>query len=451
MPERMSWRSARRIALRAQGIGGRRADDLPARAASRRSLERTLERTHLLQIDSVSVFARAHHMPVFTRRGCWDVDVLDRASRPGRGRLVQEALAHEAAYTTSEVHSLLAFRRERAARRDWGAVRRAAGSDAGAMRRVLDVIAEHGPISAAAVARRVGDEEKPAEGWGWRRSDTQWLVEYLFRSGHVDCVGRSPQFERLYAAEADAPLPDHASPAGAPEDVAAGGGEQGSGIDQKSGADQESGTDPSAAQGELVRRAARALGIASPADIADYFRLRAAEVAPHIRDMLADGTLRETTVRRGADELPLLLHEEAPRPAPVVTAALVSPFDPVAFHRPRLRDLFDVEYRIGIYTPRAQRTHGYYALPFLLDDRIVARVDLRSDRRRGVLEVCEAHTEPLPAMRSRERVPGVEEIAPSLAGELGRAARWQGLAGIEVLGVGDLAPALAAALGPDPV
>ncbi|MFE5775150.1 winged helix-turn-helix domain-containing protein [Brachybacterium sp. NPDC056505] len=428
MAERLSWRSARRIALRAQGIGGRRADDLPARAASRRSLERTLERTHLLQIDSVSVFARAHHMPVFTRRGCWDVDVLDRASRPGRGRLVQEALAHEAAFTTAEVHSLLGFRRERAARRDWGAVRRAAGSDAGAMRRVLDVIAEHGPISAAAVARRVGDEEKPAEGWGWRRSDTQWLVEYLFRAGHVDCVGRSPQFERLYAVEAGAPLPDHAAdPAALPE----------------GGDDAGSGPDPSAAQGELARRAAKALGIATPADIADYFRLRAAEVAPHIRDMLASGMLREVTVRRGSRELPLLLHHEAPRPAPVAAAALVSPFDPVAFHRPRLRDLFDVEYRIGIYTPRAQRTHGYYALPFLLGDRIVARVDLRSDRRRGVLEVCEAHLEPLPAMRARERVPGVEEIAPALADELGRAARWQGLTSIEVLCVGDLAPALA--------
>ncbi|UEJ82605.1 winged helix DNA-binding domain-containing protein [Brachybacterium halotolerans subsp. kimchii] len=432
MPERLSWRSARRIALRAQGIGGRRADDLPARAASRRGLERTLERTHLLQIDSVSVFARAHHMPVFTRRGCWDVDVLDRASRPGRGRLVQEALAHEAAFTTAEVHSLLGFRRERAARRDWGAVRRAAGSDAGAMRRVLDVIAEHGPISAAAVARLVGDDEKPAEGWGWRRSDTQWLVEYLFRAGHVDCVGRSAQFERLYAADAGAPLPDHASSSDpeSREDVT---GAEGAGSDP----------DPSAAQGELTRRAAKALGIASPADIADYFRLRAAEVAPHIRDMVATGTLREVTVRRGSQDLQLLLHHEAPRPAPVTAAALVSPFDPVAFHRPRLRDLFDVEYRIGIYTPRAQRTHGYYALPFLVNDRIVARVDLRSDRRRGVLEVCEAHLEPLPTMSARESVPGADEVAPALAEELGRAARWQGLTSIEVLGVGDLAPALA--------
>jgi uncharacterized protein YcaQ len=446
MPERLSWTAARRIALRTQGIGGRRHDAPPSRAVSRRSLERTLETTHLLQIDSVSVFARAHHMPVFTRRGCWDTEVLDRASRPGRGRLVSEALAHEAAYTTAEIHSLLGFRRRRAAQRDWGAVRRAAESDHSAIRRVLDTISAHGPISAAAVARRLGDRDRPAQGWGWRRSDTQWLVEYLFRAGHLDCVGRSSQFERLYAIDPGAEeIGDLAERIAAQDDPAQQPGDDGR--RSLAGPPRDGGIGDEAARRRLVGHAARALGIASPADIADYFRLRSAEVAPHIAEMIEEGALREVLVRHPRGDMPMLLHEEAPRAAPVRTAALVSPFDPVAFHRPRLQSLFDVEYRIGIYTPRERRSHGYYAIPFLLDDRFVARVDLRSDRRRGILEVLEAHREDLPSMREAERVPGDERVAPALAEELARAARWQGLDGIEVHPVGNLAPALQAAVG----
>ncbi|PWH05162.1 winged helix-turn-helix domain-containing protein [Brachybacterium endophyticum] len=430
MSDRLSWTAARRIALRAQGIGGARAEEPVDAARSRRSLRRTLETTHLLQIDSVSVFARAHHMPVFTRRGCWDTSVLDRASRPGRGRLVEEALAHEAAYTTFEVHDLLDFRRRRAATRDWGAVRRAAGSDPGVIDRVLTEIGRNAPISAAGLARHLGDHERPEKGWGWRRSDTQWLVEYLFRSGRLDCVGRSAQFERLYDLPAQG---TRAAPSGDADRLEA-----------ETGAEEA--RDAEDAHARLTELAAAALGIATPADITDYFRLRAAEVTPHLGRMVDQGTLREVTVRHPRGERTMLLHHGAPRPAPVSAAALLSPFDPVAFHRPRLRDLFDVDYRIGIYTPREKRTHGYYALPLLLDDRIMARVDLRSDRRRGVLEVREAHLEPLPAMRKNEKMQGPERIGSALAQELARAARWQGLGSIEIHEVGDLAPALATAV-----
>lgn len=412
----LTWSQARRIALRSQGIGARRNQRMPSRAASRSALHRTVERTHLLQIDSVSVFARAHHMPVFTRRGCWDVAELDRASAPGPRRVLRECLAHEATLATTEVHGLLGFRRAAVAERDWGAVRRAAGADEGVLRGVLEAIGERGPISAAALARALGDAERPEEGWGWRRTDTQWVVEYLFRAGRLECVGRNAQFERLYTLPADDDAPE------VPRHEAV---------------------------GRLTSLAARALGIATPASIADYFRLPQRDVAPALAALRERGELEPVAVRLGGLDAPMLLHHEAPAPAPLRGAALVSPFDPIAFHRPRLAALYDVEYRIGIYTPRAARPHGYYALPFLMGDRFVARVDLAADRRAGLLIVHEAHLEPLPRLRhapggARALEPGL--VAAALAEELERAAAWQGAAAIAVGGRGDLASPLAAAV-----
>ncbi|MDO5663443.1 MAG: crosslink repair DNA glycosylase YcaQ family protein, partial [Brachybacterium sp.] len=199
----LSWRAARRIALRSQGLHRQRAEEMPSRRASANALARTLRHTHLLQIDSVSVFARAHHLPVYSRTGLWDVGALARAVEPHRADRLRESLAHEAAFVPAEVHELLAFRRARAATRDWGAVRRAAEEAPGLLEAVLGAVQSHGPVSAAAVSQLLGDANRPEDGWGWRRTRTQWMVEYLFRAGRIDCVGRSPQFERLYALHRD--------------------------------------------------------------------------------------------------------------------------------------------------------------------------------------------------------------------------------------------------------
>lgn len=428
MTPTITWTQARRIALRSQGMGAARRTDMPAQRSSRAALVRTLQRTHLLQIDSVSVFARAHHLPVYTRTGTWDPGVLDRASRPGPSRLLHEALAHEAAYTTAEVHGLLDFRRERAAQKDWGAVRRAAQQSPHLLESVLGTIAEHGPLSAAAVSRHLGDLDR-GEGWGWRRTSSQWMVEYLFRSGRLDCVGRNAQFERLYVPSvqgttaSDRP-PGTATPNGAmrPEDV-------------------------EASLRALVRLAARALGIFDVGALADYFRLGVGETRPALAELLRTGEVQEVQVAHPAGPRTMYLHRDAPGPTALRTAALVSPFDPIVFHRPRLLALYDVDYRIGIYTPAARRTTGYYALPFLLGDVLPARVDLRADRARGVLEVRGAYIEPLPHLPARQ-VPSPQDVAVALAGELDRAARWQGLGAIEVTtgpGTGDLSAALRAA------
>lgn len=415
----MSWTDARRIALRAQGIGGSRRTAVASPARSREALAATLARTQLLQIDSVSVFARAHHLPAFTRHGSWDTRVLDRAAAPGAGSRLREAFAHEAAYVDEDVFALLAFRRRRVAEQDWGALRRAAERSGHLLEDVAALLAEHGPLSAAAISRHLGDEQR-GEGWGWRRTESQWVIEYLFRSGALDCVGRSPQFERLYLPAGDltaAALADTAGP----------------------------GPDPAPAIRELVRRAARAHGVADLATLADHFRLRVGEARPAVQELLAEGELEPVAVAHPRGELAMLRHRDAPEPAPLRAAALVSPFDPIAFHRPRLAALYDVDYRIGIYTPAAERTTGYYALPFLHGDRFPLRVDLRADRARGVLEVRGVHAEPLPHLGPRLRTPQ-GAVLEALAGELSRAARWQGLEGIEVArgsGGGELAAPLA--------
>lgn len=414
MTETLSWARARRIALRAQGMGAARRTELPSTAASRRSLERTLERTHFLQIDSVSVFARAHHLPVFTRTGAWDTTVLDHAARPGRARLLQESLAHEAAFTTPEIHRLMAFRRRATSERDWGVLREVAASSPQLFPRIREALEELGPASAAAVSRHLGDTAR-GEGWGWRRTSSQWAVEYLFRTGELECVGRNQQFERLYV-----PADEESDPPERTEAIQ-----------------------------ELAARASRALGVFEIGSLADYFRLLVRDVRPAAEEMLSRGELREVLVEHPAGARRMLLHRDAPAPGPLRTAALVSPFDPIVFHRLRLERLFDIDYRIGIYTPAALRATGYYSLLFLMGDVFPARVDLRADRARGVLEVRGTFREALPHLPARQR-PADEQVAAALAEELERAARWQGLAEIEVLtgaGSGELAPLLQAHVG----
>lgn len=436
MTARLTPAHARCIALRAQGIGRARRDETPDRRASRDALRRTVERTHLLQIDSVSVFARAHVMPVFTRHGAWDVGALDAATAPGRSRLLTESLAHEAAFVPSEVHDLFAFRRARTARRDRGAVRRAAEAEPELLQDVLARIERLTPVSAAAVSRDRGDTERPEDAWGWRRTQTQWIVEYLFRAGMIDCVGRSPQFERLYAPRGRPPVTSAAVPGGTREPFGL--------ADLEASYAEAEHAAPDAIR-DLIRRAARACGVATEADLADYFRLPRRDTASAVAELRAAGELEDVLVRLPGGDLPMLRWHEAPGGSPLRVAALVSPFDPIAFHRPRLLELHGVDYRIGIYTPAARRTHGYYPLPFLLDDRIEARVDLRANRVCGVLEVREAHQEREPAPGTRRRTDPAR-VATALAEELHRARRWQGLEAIEVTDRGDLAPALARAL-----
>lgn len=443
MSTALSWTTARRIALRAQGMGRSRRTHLPSRAASRRSLQATVERTHLLQIDSVNIFERAHHLPVFTRSGSWDTGVLDRLSRPGPSRLVREALAHEATFASHEVHSLLDFRRRAAATKDWGAVREAAASTPQMFSRIFAALEELGPSSASAISRHLGDTER-GEGWGWQRTSSQWTVEYLFRSGGLDCVGRSTQFERLYipaedpgpwiAGIGDGPQGGALDPAEGALDLHAGATEpddRSAGAQDSAGAHDADAHDRGTSIAALMGLAAKSLGIAEVSSLADYFRVAVRDARTAVDHLLATDVVTPVLVDHPTGRREMMLHRDAPSPSPLRTAALVSPFDPIVFHRPRLSHLFDVEYRIGIYTPAAQRTTGYYALLFLLGDVFPARVDLKADRPRGVLEVRGTFREELPHLPSRQH-PGDDVVVEALLGELERAAIWQGLDRIEV-------------------
>ncbi|KZX22758.1 winged helix-turn-helix domain-containing protein [Rathayibacter tanaceti] len=263
-----------------------------------------------------------------------------------------------------------------------------------------------GPLRASEIEHEANVRTGPW--WGW--SDVKRGLEMLFRWGEVVTAGRT-RFERSYGL-AEQLLP---------RDVL------------------ESEVPVADAVRELVRRAARAHGIGTLDDLADYHRLLQAPTRLAVDELVDAGELEPVEVRgweRGGRPLPLWRHVEARRPRALRIDALLSPFDPVVWHRPRAERLFGFHYRIEIYTPAAQRVHGYYVLPVLLDDVIAARVDLKSDRRRRVLLVQAAWREPGAPADTAERV----------AALLVEAAAWQGLDAVEVVGRGTLAPALLAAL-----
>ena len=185
------------------------------------------------------------------------------------------------------------------------------------------------------------------------------------------------------------------------------------------------------AQRELVRQAARAYGIGTAADLADYFRMRPQDARPRIAELVEAGELQSIRVEGWRD--PAYLHAEAKIPAAITASALLSPFDPLVWFRPRVERLFHFHYRIEIYTPEAKRKFGYYVLPYLDGERLVARVDLKADRAAGVLRVLAAHVED-------GAEPG--EFAVRLLEELRQMAGWLGLAEVEIARRGKLAPEL---------
>jgi uncharacterized protein YcaQ len=392
----LSLAQARRLALAAQGFL-----DPPHRTPTMRTLLRVLERTGVLQIDSVNVLARAHYMPVFSRVGPYDVGLLHRAAGE-RPRRLFEYWAHEAAYAPVELWPLMRHRMDTAATRAWGGPRRIARERPDLVRWVLEEVATHGPVSARGIE---GDLPRAREAWGWNWSETKQALEYLFFAGEVTVARRNAQFERLYD------LPERVLPSSVlalpvpPEEEA---------------------------HRALVGRAARSHGVATLRCLRDYYRMGLEDTRRAVDALVEEGELRPVTVEGW--RRPAYLHRDARVPRRVEASALLSPFDPVVWERDRTEALFGFRYRIEIYVPEARRVHGYYVLPFLLGDRLVARVDLKADRPRRALQVRGAYAEPAaPA-----------DVAERLAAELAGLATWLGLERVEVLGRGDLAPALGA-------
>jgi hypothetical protein len=409
--ERLTAAQARRVALAAQGFAVPR----PAGPVTMRHVQGVVDRVGVVQIDSVNVFSRSHYMPFFSRLGPYDRSLPDRAAARRPRRLV-EYWAHEASFVPPSTHRLLRFRMERAHDEAWGGMIRTARELPGVLADVRAVVADHGPLTAGEIERLLeAPGPRDRSNWGWNWSQTKRALEFLFWSGVISSAGRTGQFERRYD------LTERVLP---PEVTAA--------------------PDLPAADSvrELVRIAARACGIASERCLRDYFRLRPLEARTALSELVEAGELVPVEVAGWGR--PAFLHVGARLPRWVRARALLSPFDSLVWERERAEVLFGFRYRIEIYTPAHRRVHGYYVLPFLLADELVARVDLKSDRTAGggVLRVKAAWAE----AGVGPGTPRHHEVAAELAAELALTAGWLGLAGVVVEPRGDLAPELAVAV-----
>jgi len=385
----LSANEARRAALAAQGFSG-----AAPRLRARRPFAPALDALHVLQLDSVNVFARSHHLPVFSRHGAYDPEALDAWLWDG-GEFT-EYWAHEATLIPVADRPLFAWRmqrfRERAqAEGTWDRL-------GAALDRVRARLADEGPLT----SQELEHEPRGGRGTWWDWSETKHAVELLFATGEVAVAGRT-RFQRRYALAEDV-LPEHALAEVPRED----------------------------AQRALVEQAARRLGVATLKDLADYHRLKQAPASVAVKALQEEGVL-EPVVVQGWDDargrpLKAWKHRDAAVPARLAPDALLTPFDPLVWFRPRAERMFDFHYRIEIYTPAPQRRYGYYCLPLMVGGRMAGRIDLKADRRTGELLVQAAWKEP-----------GAPRQTPEVAQRLvAQAAAWQGLDTVRSSGVGNL-------------
>jgi uncharacterized protein YcaQ len=408
--ENLSRTAARRIGLAAQGFGRPRA----AAPLSPDDLVAAVGRLGLLQLDSVNVLCRSHYLPLFSRLGRYDRSDLDRVTahsehadgagdRAGGLGLI-EYWAHQASLIPAGLHPLFRWRMARVDQELWAPVVKVAREQPDLVARALRMVQEQGPIPASAIGT-VRQPPRPGQLWNWHAGKS--ALEYLFYAGQVAVSGRV-NFERMYdAPERVIPPSVLSRPAVSEAD----------------------------AQRELVRIAAAALGVATEPDLGDYFRLPRAASKARVAELVAAGELVPVSVDGWT--MPAYLWPDAARGDAPPARALLSPFDSLIWFRDRTERLFGFRYHVEIYTPAAKRVHGYYVLPFLLGDELVARVDLKSDRKAGALIVQAAYAEP-----GAERA----AVARELAVELAELAAWLGLGGVLVADRGDLARELAAAV-----
>ena len=402
MQASLSLAQARRIALAAQGLEKER----PTGPVSARAVGRTFARLHLVQIDSVNVVSRSHFLPFFSRLGNYDRTILARMAGIHPRRMM-EYWAHEACFIRPDhFHDLVQWQS-----RKWvGAHAMDPELRNGVAAKVLETLAVGKPLTAAELTARLGHvEDQQRDNWGWNWNAVKRVLEHLFEEGLVSASSRTESFERRYTLTARV-LPGPGKEAVAPE------------------------PDAAAAMDRLIDAAAQAHGIGTVRCFADYFRTPQKDAAVAVRNLVDSGRLQPVTVS-GWDR-PLYRHVEAKLPRSATGRALLSPFDSLVFERRRLEELFGFHYRIEIYTPEPKRKYGYYVLPFLLRDAIVARVDLKADRAGGRLLARAAHAEP----------GAPEDTAVELAAELQLMAEWLGMDDVVVSPMGNLAPALAEAV-----
>jgi uncharacterized protein YcaQ len=392
----LSLAEARRIAIASQGLYAKR----PARVTMGHVRE-VVRRLGLLQLDHVNVVTPAHYTVLFSRLGPFDKQLLDRLVFEKRE--FAEHWAHEASIIPVEHWPLLAYRRRthEVRPRDFGEFLQKYPAY---VAEVLEAVRERGPVTPDQLHSPAGESRKMA--FTWFGTVPRATLEAHFGYGEIAIANRLPNFTRVYD------LAERVIPAEHRRDEEDDAGRRG-----------------------LLRVAARGCGVGTAADLADYFRMRVPEARPRLAELVEAGELQMVKVEGWREAA--YLWPGAERAAGGEARALLAPFDPLVWFRPRALRLFGFEYRFEIFVPAEKRQYGCYVLPFLLGDRLVGRVDLKADRAGGRLRVLSAHLEAGAA---------AEEVAPALAAELRVLAGWLGLGKVQAQRRGGLARPLAAAL-----
>jgi uncharacterized protein YcaQ len=391
---------ARCMALAAQGF----AIPRPTGSAGVRQISGVLDKIGLLQIDSVNVVARSHYLPLFSRLGPYDRELLHKMAR--RPHRIVEYWAHEASYIPVETRRLLQWRMEDWRQHAWREVRQVAEARPELLEAVLGALQAKGPLTPQQIEHELQDDALASkENWGWNWSDARVAVEALFWSGEIMATERTSQFQRIYDLSERVLSTTRLLPVPRTEAIR-----------------------------KLVTIAAKAQGVATAGSLRDYFRLSASQTTEAIETLVADGTL--VLVQVEGWQKAAYMYAKARVPRHIAARALLSPFDSLVFDRTRLQMLFDFDYKLEIYTPQAKRKYGYYVLPFLLGERIVARVDVKADRTRGILLVRSAFAE----------ADAPDSTSTELAQELQAMAAWLDLKKILVEPKGDLSTGLATAM-----
>jgi uncharacterized protein YcaQ len=389
----MTQAQARRIAIAAQGF----AEPKPAPgAATMRHVQRVIDRVGIIQIDSVNVVTRSQYLPFFSRLGPYETALLDRARDVAPRRLI-EYWAHEASLIPPRTWALLNFRMKRALSDSWGGMQRVAREHPELVQTVFAEVVSRGPLTSRQLETALAhDVPRDKSEWGWNWSLVKSALEHLFWSGQISSVGRTSQFERRYAA-LERVLPkavavQSISPSLRPPD--------------------------DDAFRRLMLIAAKALGVGTEQCLRDYFRLKPDQARPALEALVASGDLAQVSI--DGWKRPAYVYKDARIPRRVHAEALLSPFDSLIWQRDRTLALFNFHYRLEIYVPVGQRIHGYYVLPFLYGDTLVARVDLKADRAANVLRAHAIHWEP----------GAPPEARPALDRHLASMASWLGLGAV---------------------
>lgn len=390
----LSISEARRVAIKAQGL--HRPPSISKRSVKARKIGSVVEQLGIVQIDSVNVLARAHLLTLYARLGAYDSEVLHRAAYDGQRRQLFEYWGHEASLLPIETYPHWQWRMEdaRAGSGIYGGLVRFRKENAKFIDTVLVEIDKRGPLSAGELTN--GGSSR-GSWWGW--SQGKRAIEWLFWAGLVSTATRRSTFERVYD------LTERVLPRA---------------VTQATRPTREE------AQRELLRGALGASGVATEKDLRDYLRLPLADTRARLAELVEAG-----------DALPVRIEDwpaayTTPRlrvPRRVESRALLGPFDSLIWTRERTERLFGMRFRLEIYVPEAKRVHGYYVLPFLMGEALVARVDLKADRQAGVLRVKAAHVE----------AGAPDETAGELAQALCRLTDWLGLTEIVVGRRGSLA------------